>query len=208
MSMTLLANTILLNDWNFSLADNRALSNEIKKQKLQPGKWYKAQVPGTVHTDLLNKKLIEDPFYADNELKLEWITKLDWVYKTVFTLKKKRNYNLVLNGIDTIADVYLNDKLILSCKNMFLSYKIDVEKYLRQGKNELKIYLHSPVNYSINEESKYGKLPVALNSYRVYLRKAQYSFGWDWGPTFPTSGIWKNIFLEKKREAEIENVLF
>lgn len=199
---------IILSDWNFSLADNRASSNEIKKQKIKPGKWYSAQVPGTIHTDLLNNKLIDNPFYSDNELKLDWISRCDWIYNTEFILKEKRNYNLVINGIDTIADVYLNDKLILSCKNMFLSYKIDIEKFLRQGRNELKIYFHSPVNYSIKEENRHGKLPVALNSYRVYIRKAQYSFGWDWGPSFPTSGIWKNIILEEKREAEIENVLF
>jgi len=199
---------IILSDWNFSLADNRASSNEIKKQKIKPGKWYSAQVPGTIHTDLLNNKLIDNPFYSDNELKLDWISRCDWIYNTEFILKEKRNYNLVINGIDTIADVYLNDKLILSCKNMFLSYKIDIEKFLRQGRNELKIYFHSPVNYSIKEENRHGKLPVALNSYRVYIRKAQYSFGWDWGPSFPTSGIWKNIILEEKREVEIENVLF
>lgn len=208
MSEALHTNKILLNNWNFSLVTNSVLKDELKKQKIKTGIWYNAQVPGTVHTDLLQNKLIDDPFFSDNELKLEWIDKYDWIYKTEFLIEDKRNYNLALNGIDTIADVYLNDKLILSCKNMFLSYKSDVEKYLKPGKNELKIYFHSPVNYSTKEESKHGKLPVALNSSRVYIRKAQYSFGWDWGPSFPTSGIWKNIFLEEKREVEIENVLF
>ena len=194
--------TIRLKDWKFVLINN------IKGQKIKPGKWYSANVPGTVHTDLLKNKFIVNPYFADNELKLEWIDKCDWIYKTEFSIKNNKKYNLVLKGIDTIADVYLNSKKILSCKNMFLSYKVNVEKYLKLGKNELRIFFHSPINYSIKEENKHGKLPVALNSNRVYMRKAQYSFGWDWGPSFPTAGIFRDIFLEEKKEAKIENILF
>ena len=68
--------TILLKEWKFALVNN------IKGQKIKPGKWYSASVPGTVHTDLLKNKFIDDPYFADNELKLEWIDRCDWIYKT------------------------------------------------------------------------------------------------------------------------------
>lgn len=198
----------LNSNWKFTFGKSAFNSSLNKDLKLARDKYFAAEVPGTIHTDLINNKIIDDPFYADNELKLEWIAKSDWIYKTSFHMNDSRKYNLVLEGIDSAADVYVNDKKILSCNNMFISYKIDVEKYLKRGENELKIYFHSPVNYAEKEEKKNGKLPVALNSSRVYIRKAQYSFGWDWGPSFPTSGIYKDIYLEEKCDVDIKDVLF
>src|SRR6266480_1677968 len=77
-------------------------------------KWYPASVPGCVHTDLLNNKLIEDPFYRDNEKKLQWIGKTDWEYQTTVNLTagmlKRKNLELVFEGLDTYANVFLNDQ--------------------------------------------------------------------------------------------------
>ena len=74
--------------------------------------WYPATVPGVVHTDLLQNKIIEDPFFRLNERGLQWIDKEDWVYETCFTLAadmmRKENMELVFEGLDTYADVYLN----------------------------------------------------------------------------------------------------
>lgn len=196
--------------WRFSLNENSKTNIDIPNKSIKPGKWFPATVPGTIHTDLLNNKLIDDPYYSDNETKLDWISKQDWMYKIEFDFnpKKAKNYKLVFEGLDTIADVYLNDKKIASTQNMFLKYSFGVNKYLQAGKNELKIHFHSPINYAIKQEAKYGKLPVALNSYRSYIRKAQYSFGWDWGPTFQTSGIWRDVYIEEEKAAEIDSILF
>lgn len=204
-------NKINLNqNWKFSLSEKSKGIENIPAGLIEPGKWFNAVVPGTIHTDLLNNKLIDDPYFADNELKIGWITQQDWVYKTEFDLNpnKRENYFLVFEGIDTIADILLNGKKILTCNNMFMKYEIQVNKYLLKDKNELKIYFHSPVNYAESEEKKYGKLPVELNSYRAYIRKAQYSFGWDWGPSFPTSGIWRDVSIEKRASAKIKSILF
>ena len=80
-------------------------------------KWYKATVPGTIHTDLLNNKLIPDPYYRDNESKLQWIGETDWQYKTVFDIREDefsaKKIELIFEGLDTYADVYLNGKMIL-----------------------------------------------------------------------------------------------
>ncbi|MCB9249428.1 MAG: glycoside hydrolase family 2 protein [Ignavibacteriales bacterium] len=91
---------------------------------------------------------------------------------------------------------------------MFLRYRYNVSKILKTGKNILKIIFHSPVKYADVQENKYGKLAVALSSNRVYIRKAQYSFGWDWGPIFTTSGIWKDVYLEERPQIFIEDLTF
>src|SRR4030095_963721 len=93
-------NTLSLNkDWHF---------HQIGKED-----WYPATVPGCVHTDLLANKLIEDPFYRDNEQKQQWIGKTDWEYQTTFNvtpeLLKHDHLELVFEGLDTYANVFLND---------------------------------------------------------------------------------------------------
>lgn len=201
---------VLNKNWKFKLdkkADgfNKHLANKISK-------WIPAEVPGTVHTDLLSNKIIDDPFYADNEHKVEWISECNWIYTTTFEFpqefENKKSVDLVFEGFDTIAEIFLNGKLLGKSENMFISYRFNVSKILSEKVNELTVKLYSPVLYSQDEEKKYGKLPVALNSSRVYIRKAQYSFGWDWGPSFPTMGIWRNVYLIQNEKALIENVHF
>ena len=199
----------LNNNWNFALADSSSVET-LTNQIIKTGKWFPATVPGTTHTDLLNNNLIEDPFYSDNELKLNWIADCDWIYQTEFDFKDaaEKNVDLVFEGLDTICEIYLNDVKLGDIDNMFLSYRYDVKKILKPTANLLKLIFKSPLKYAFEQEEKYGKLPVALNSSRVYIRKAQYSFGWDWGPSFPTSGIWKKIFLEEYNDARMENITF
>lgn len=160
-------------------------------------KYYKAIVPGTVHTDLLNNKLIKDPFYSDNEKSVQWIENEDWEYIGTFNCDKAtlKNKHIELNfeGLDTYAKVFLNNQLILECDNMFRSWNVDVKKYLKTGQNILRIEFESAV--------KKGKAEAAKLTYtlpgdeKVFTRKAQYQFGWDWGPRLVTCGIFKPIKL-------------
>jgi len=122
----------------FTISMSSMMNANVLCQKLNSGwkfrqidstNWHPAIVPGNVHTDLLSNKLIEDPFYRLNERKLQWIDKTDWVYETSFNLSSeftnKENLELLFNGLDTYADVYLNDKKILSADNMFLEWSVD-----------------------------------------------------------------------------------
>ncbi len=203
---------IALNEnWKFyCLGSTKGVPSGIniptKKQPL------KAKVPGTIHTDLLRNKIIDDPFYSDNELKLQWISDLNWVYENHFDLPDgfdtRNPVYLVFEGLDTVTDIFLNNHLIGSTKNMFRGYRFDISSVVKKKKNILAINFTSPVGYAKDEEEKHGKLPVELRSERVFIRKAQYSFGWDWGPTFITSGIWKNVRLENVQSAAIENINF
>lgn len=170
---------------------------QFKNQK--ESKWYKAIVPGTVHTDLLANKLIPDPFYRDNESKLQWIDKADWEYKTVFNVNEqtftKKNIELVFDGLDTYADVYLNGKLILQVDNMFRGWTVDVRPFIKRANNVLLIKFASAQN-KVDSIAK-SKLPLVLpDNNRVYVRKAQFQFGWDWGPKFVGCGIWKKVYLQ------------
>lgn len=169
-----------------------------------------ATVPGTVHTDLFNNKIIPDPFYGDNEKNIQWIEDKDWIYQTSFKLSpdelSHENINLIFNGLDTYAKVWLNGNEILNADNMFRTWKSDVKKLLRPGKNELKIYFTSA---SATGKKLASTLPYTLpEKERVFVRKAQYQFGWDWGPRFVTAGIWKPVVLEMWNQVKIENTKF
>ena len=166
-------------------------------RKGNDNQWFPAKVPGTVHTDLLANKLIPDPFIGANEKQLQWIENEDWQYQTTFTISKAelKHQNAILHfdGLDTFAEVYLNGTKILSADNMFRTWKVDVKRVLKVGQNKLQITFASAVKKG-KEEAK--KLPYTLpGDEKVFTRKAQYHFGWDWGPRFVTAGIYKKVVL-------------
>ncbi len=176
--------------------------------------WRKATVPGVVHTDLLENKLIEDPFYRDNEKDLQWIGKTDWEYQTTFQISKevlkRENIDLLFEGLDTYANVYLNEKEILNTDNMFRRWRVGVKDSVKPGENVLRIKFRSPINEILPRMSKLDyQLPASNDQGEKtspYTRKAPYQFGWDWGPRFVTSGIWKPIMLQTWDDARIENL--
>ncbi|MEI6881489.1 MAG: glycoside hydrolase family 2 protein [Bacteroidota bacterium] len=172
--------------------------------------WLSAKVPGTVYTDLFHNKKIPDPFLADNESKLQFIDNEDWVYKTSFLIgaKELRNEHIEMqfDGLDTYAKVFLNDSLILVPDNMFRKWVVDVRKQIHLGKNTIRIQFESAVNKGKKEASKLSyQLP---GDEKVFTRKAQYQYGWDWGPRFVTCGIWKGVKLKCWNHAKINHVQF
>ncbi len=196
-------------------------STEIKINKnwkfRQAGKddWRNAEVPGNVHTDLLKNKIISDPFKNDGERKLQWIEREDWEYKTNFYIPfSTLNYDRVeinLDGLDTYANVYLNDSLILKADNMFIGWKIPCKQFLRPGENVLKIYFHSPINKSlpIADSLKYhlpAPFDVAKLKSSIFTRKAAFQYGWDFSPRFITYGIWRPVRINAWNTARINNV--
>lgn len=173
----------------------------------------KVQVPGSVYNDLLANKIIPDPFYKDNEYLVREYMVHDYVYERDFKITEdelKTDYvNLVLKGIDTLAEIYLNDTLIYTTDNMHRIWNIFVKDYLKQGTNQIKIVILSPLKYIKKAEETYPhKLYQAHDSVKgyIHLRKAHYMFGWDWGPQLPDGGIWRDISLEFITKAKIEDV--
>jgi beta-mannosidase len=169
--------------------------------------WYPATVPGNIYSDLIDNQLIEDPFIGANETKVQWVADSTWVYQTHFDVSSstlnKDNIQLHFEGLDTYAKVYLNDSLILSCNNAFREYKIPV-KELISSRNTLAVHF-APTHYA--EEIEKNKLDYTLpEGNRVFTRKAQFQYGWDWGPKLNTMGIWKDISLQAWNESKIDNV--
>jgi beta-mannosidase len=195
-------------DWKLKVIKYPDDQNLIPSKALK--KWIPAAVPGTVHTDLFNAGLIEDPFNEQNEYKLEWISRSDCIYQKEFdypgTINKESRIKLIFEGLDTAAEIFLNSKLLGRSENMFLKQEFNVTHLLKHENNVLEVRFESPVVFSLKNENKYGKLSAALNANRVHIRKAQYSFGWDWGPSYPTMGIWRPVYLQVEDNAVIKSL--
>lgn len=176
--------------------------------------WHKATVPGCVHTDLLANKLIEDPFYRDNEKKQQWIGKTNWEYMTTFRVTprivNRENVELVFEGLDTYAQVYLNDQLILNADNMFRTWRVAAKQALKPGDNTLRILFRSPINEILPVMAKMSyQLPASNDQGEKtspFTRKAPYHYGWDWGPRFVTSGVWRPVSLQAWDDARISDL--
>lgn len=176
--------------------------------------WRPAQVPGTVHQDLINHKQLPDPFYGINEQKIQWVENEDWEYRTAFTVTpeqlKRDDAQLVFEGLDTYADVYLNGALLLKADNMFVGYTIPVKSQLRIGENLLHIYFHSPIRQTLPQYNSNGFNYPADNDHHdkhlsIFSRKAPYSYGWDWGIRMVTSGIWRPVTIRFYDAASISD---
>lgn len=197
------------------LAFNQSFEKNLSKEKWQfknakETEWLKAKVPGTVHTDLLHLKKIPDPYLANNESILQYLENENWDYKTNFIITKaeldNEHIDLQFDGLDTYAKVFVNDSLVLEANNMFRTWIIDIKKGLHVGKNTIYIQFESAVNKA---KLEVAKLPYTLpGDEKVFVRKAQYQFGWDWGPRFVTCGIWKDVKLKFWNQAKINHVQF
>ena len=166
-----------------------------------------AKVPGSVQMDLLANGEIPDPYYRTNEDSLQWIGEKDWTCQTEFSVEHEMmemdNLELVFKGLDTYADVYLNDSLILQADNFFREWRVDAKNLLHQGKNKLEVRFTSPVKI---DKQKQERDPIPLEYLNVYTRKPAYHFGWDWGPVYITQGIWQPVALEGWNGARLRNV--
>ena len=170
--------------------------------------WKSASVPGNIFTDLLSHKVIEDPFIKTNEEKVQWVSKKDWEYKTNFSLSEeilnKKNIELNFEGLDTYAKIYINGNYQLNTDNAFKRYTISLKDIPMYKSNELKIVFENigSIENPAKLNSKY-KLPKGK---RIYTRKAQFQYGWDWGPKLNTLGIWKPITLKAWDDLKFENI--
>tara|TARA_B100000787_G_scaffold96048_2_gene70889 strand:- start:10281 stop:12782 length:2502 start_codon:yes stop_codon:yes gene_type:complete len=158
--------------------------------------WKPAQIPGTVQTDLLRLGKIPDPFLLNNEDSIQWVSQRDWTYKKIFSVPskilKKQHHILIFEGLDTYAQIVLNDSLLFKSDNAFRGYDFNVSKIL-QHENTLEITLGSPDTIENNAAARLNyQLPEAP---RVFSRKPQFQYGWDWGPKIKTMGIWRDVSL-------------
>ncbi|CDW90651.1 beta-mannosidase [Stylonychia lemnae] len=173
--------------------------------------WYPANVPSTVHLDLIENGLLEDPYYRDNLMKTYWVEVLDWEYQSNFTIDNhtlsKQVVELVFEGLDTHTNISLNGETIAQTNNMHRTWIIDVKDKLKSDKvNTLNIYFKSSPMYDLEAAKNF--LPFVLPANYSHSRKASYHYGWDWGPRIVTSGIWKPIKIRSYDKVLIDGLLF
>jgi beta-mannosidase len=203
--------------WQFRLAPGSAAAQAHP----EAAAWHSARVPGTVHTDLLANKLIPDPYVGAVEARLQWIGLADWEYRTTFdvprdTLDHVRS-DLVFEGLDTLAEVWLNGEKLLDADNFFRTWRVPVQGKLHATGNELRIVFHSPIAKLLpqvqamphklagNYPSPYGDEPKDAMTAN-FVRKPGYHYGWDWGPRYVTAGVWKPVRLESWDRLRIDDL--
>ena len=173
----------------------------------------KVTVPGSIYNDLLRYHLIDEPYYRDNESKMLEIMEDDFAYSRTFKINKSdinKEINLVFLGLDTVTEIYVNEKIVTYTYSMHRRYLVNINEYVKIGENVLKIIIKSPLDFIRQEEKKLThelmNMEYAVKGY-AGIRKAHAMFGWDWGPQMPDGGIWRDCFLEIIDNDKIEDVL-
>ncbi|MFI7079921.1 glycoside hydrolase family 2 protein [Micromonospora sp. NPDC049903] len=172
------------------------------------GRVVAATVPGCVHTDLLAAELIPDPYLDDNETALAWIGRTDWVYETTFDRPDAdhQRLDLVCAGLDTVATITLNGVEVGRTENMHRAYRFDLTSLLRAEDNNLVVHFDSAYRYAEAQRDRLGDRPNAYPEPFQFIRKMACNFGWDWGPTLVTAGIWQEIGLHGWSTARLARV--
>lgn len=170
-----------------------------------------ATVPGSVYGNLLQAGLMPDPYYRDNELDALKLMDNDFEFKTTFDVTCEQiNADLLMlrfEGIDTLADVYVNDILIGQTFNMHRIWEMSIEEVVKEGRNDLKLVFHSPTKYIKEENEKVytGGAHESMEGF-PHIRKSHCSFGWDWGPRLPDAGLFRPVYLVCANKARLDFV--
>ncbi|WP_188743477.1 glycoside hydrolase family 2 protein [Agromyces bauzanensis] len=188
--------------WALELARSEdAVSEDVAQALPIP-----ATVPGTVHTDLLAAGLIPDPYLDDREDAVAWIGRADWRYRLEFVHEPHDGEEAVLcfDGLDTICRIELDGVLVAETSNMHRRYRFPVD--LRPGRHALVVTFSSALRHAVTEAERLGDLPRQYRHPYNFIRKSASHFGWDWGPTLVTAGIWRDARIELSSRGRIGDV--
>jgi len=188
--------------WQLSYTDT-----DTQKKRSLPG-----TVPGSVELDLQTAGLIGDIMPCDDISAAEFLEGVDdWTYTTTFDAPAAESgwsRELVFDGIDTIADVWLNGAHIIKARNMFIPHRADVDGLLRETGNELKVVIRSPLLWARemdHDPMSMGRGTTILSG-QTHLRKPRHHWGWDNAPRLLTCGIWRPVYLEYLPPHRFDNV--
>ncbi|MBQ6222276.1 MAG: glycoside hydrolase family 2 protein [Solobacterium sp.] len=158
------------------------------------------QIPGSVYSFLLDQELMEDPYYRDNELEALKLMDQDYgfcrTFNTDIRILSCRNQVLRFDGIDTLAEIFLNGVKLGKADNFHCWWEYDVKDILKEKENLLEVKIFSPTRYIAEKEKEYhlGGAKEAMAGF-PHIRKPHCMFGWDWGPRLPDAGIWQDVKL-------------
>ncbi|XP_064471506.1 beta-mannosidase-like isoform X2 [Ornithodoros turicata] len=179
-----------------------------------------SQVPGGIYTDLHRNHIIGEPYNGFNDIEYRWVGDENWTFSREFDVPAKMLLKsrmvLVAHGIDTACNVSVNDNFLGSTVNMFVRYVFELKGIIRETGNRIQVACESPVAYALRQyeiqAKEYPVYPTCPpssqkgNCHINHIRKMQCSFSWDWGPSFPSQGIWKHIAIEAYSGAIIRDV--
>ena len=189
------------------------INNNWTMRRTDSGRRLPATVPGSVYGDLLSNREIEDPFWKDNEIEVLKLMDYDYEYETFFDADERFLYStqtvIRFEGLDTLADVYLNGEHIITANNMHRIWEKDVKDLLKGKGNTLKVVFHSPTKFIAKAFSEAPTLGTedCMQGF-VHLRKAHYMFGWDWGAHLPDMGIMRDVSLISYNSVRLNSVNF
>jgi len=198
----------LTDKWQFKAYPLKAR----RMRDLDEGNWLPTKVPSSIFVSLIEAGQIDKNDIDANPEDYSWVSERPWVFRNTFDVPAELHncdqINLLFEGLDTIANIWLNGKLIGKTNNMFIGHRFDVTELLKPGNNSLLVKFESPTQYAkrlMQRNTSFSESDFA-HPYRVYIRKAQYQFGWDFCPALPGCGIWRPVRLQGIRKAQIADV--
>ncbi|MBQ7722171.1 MAG: glycoside hydrolase family 2 protein [Kiritimatiellae bacterium] len=175
-----------------------------------------AAVPGDNYSALQAAGAIPDPYWRDNEERVQWVADKDWVFTREFEvtpgLLGHRAVYLSFDCIDTVAEVFVNGRRAGAADNQFRRWRYEVRGLLRPGSNTVEVRIASPRRSAMAEHDSSASPVEAANCNDGsipginFLRKSQCSAGWDWGIALPTSGIYGGVSLFGADDAVVDAV--
>ena len=209
MDRTLLS---LNGEWALYYAPEKGGKEEtFRPDMLQAWPRVKANVPGNCERALVDAGVMGDPYWDEQQLDAAKYEYYQWIYETGFDAPAAQpgaRVFLRFDGIDTIADIYLNGAHLLRAENMFVEHEADVTNLLREADNRLIVHIHSAMNYARSREYPIGMRGTAHRNEICHIRKAAHSFGWDIAPRLVTSGLWRGVRLIEKRPTRITETYY
>jgi len=187
-------------------------SSARRMRDLAPADWLTTNVPCSIFNSLITAGQIKQADIDANPENFTWVSEKSWVYKKTFDVPAKLldcdRVDLVFDGLDTIASIWLNNKLIGKTNNMFVPFRFDVTTFLKPQNNSLMVKFEPATQYTKKLMNRYTTFSESdfLNPHRVYIRKAQYQFGWDFCPALPGCGIWRQVRLEGTKHARLADL--
>jgi beta-mannosidase len=169
---------------------------------------FAASVPGCVHSDLLAAGVIPDPFLDDNEKRVAWVGRTAWRYETTLPAVPAghERTDLVFEGLDTVAEIAVGGRELGRTRNMHRAYRFDVTGAAAEAGTLLSIRFPSVYEETDRVRDEVGARPNVYPEPFNYVRKMACSFGWDWGPTVVTAGVWRPVRLESWSRARLARV--
>ncbi|HEV2128056.1 MAG TPA: glycoside hydrolase family 2 protein [Thermomicrobiales bacterium] len=173
--------------------------------------WLEITIPGDVHRTLIDAGEIPDPFWDQQEKDCAWMEEKEWWYHVPLhvpdvELGQHERWQLVFHGLDTFVTIYLDGEEIGTSQNMFRDTVVDITEHVQAGREHtLALQFHPPL---LAIEGRHLGEWAANGRERTAMRKAQFGYGWDWGPRLPTVGTWRPIELRRVDRGMILGIHF